>query len=1594
MKKIFTLFFALFMMVFCAKAQYLLQEGFEGSTLPTGWTIIDNDNDGSNWELTGTAEQFSTHTGNGVIVSASYDNDASTALTPDNWLITPAINITSNADLTFWVKGQDPSYASEYYSVYVATANTIAAFTATTPVTSGITTGDWAQQTVNLNSYVGQNIYIAFRHHYCTDMFFLNLDDVEIFAQPTSPTLTVEPTTIDFGTIILSDFESATATVTAYSLTTGITATTMAPFSVSADDITYGTTATIDQNGGTLYVKYTPTAAGNHNGMVTLSSTGATDATITLTGNCVDCAANNITTFPYVYTFNDGIVPPLCWGYDDAAHFGVLTVDEDAGDYAALIGVVDYLITPEIISTSPLNMSIDYLTYAGMNQLNSSSTFRIGYSTTNNNYSSFTWLTPVDAVEATGLFSTYSSIIPAGTKYIAIDVTLIGTFTYGYNSYYNYLFFDNLTLSEINNAEIFASTDDINFGTVQLNNEAIESVSVVGALLTSDITATTVAPFAVSSDGTTYGTTATIAQAGGTLYVKYAPTTVGTDNGTITLSSTGATNVTITLDGNAVDCGNFTLPFSESFEDAECPASCWTIVYGDGDPSINTMIHTADQAAVGSQSFRFSSYSSSSDYTQYLITPALPTGDKSVSFDYKASNSYGETFAVGYSTSSNPTSFTWGDNITATNTDWLTYTSVIPATATYIAIKYASNYQYYLYIDNFQVIEMTSPSLSVSPDALGFTYILGATPEIQTANVIGSVLSGDINIGVTGPFEVSTDGTTFGTTATIAQTVGSGTLYVKYVPTAAGTHTGTVTISTTGATDVTIALDGVAISCDLITTFPYAEDFENTAALECWTIVDANNDSYTFSYYNGQARYRYSSDNPADDWLISPEFTFTGTQIATIDYRSGSSYYSEKFVVAAITGTSTTGAIMLTDTIDVTNSTDETLNINLSSLNGNYRIGIHCVSDADQLYLYVDNFNIIDISTESISVDPTTLTFSSIANVPSNAQTVTVNGFGLTNNIAVSTTAPFEVSADNTTFGTTATLTPTGAVTNGTFYVRYNPTAAGTDNGMVTVTSGAASATVTLTGTAIDCSSASTLPFTEDFEGELSECWLNIDADGDGFSWYSTMGTTVTTHSGDAAYASASYDNPSYTALTPNNWLITPAISIPATGAMLTWWVAAQDANYAAEHYQVMVSTTGTAATDFTSVFEETLSSNEWAQKSVALTSYTNQTIHIAFVHNNCTDMFVMKIDDISVTELSADPTIEVNPTAVAFGNLVTPNTDVATVNVTAYNLTADIAISTAAPYTVSTDGINYNTTATMTQPGGVLYIQYAPIAAGSYNGMVNLTSGTANATITLTGTATEPADCNTPASLPFIEGFEGEDVPDCWTTIDADGDGHDWYVLNNSQSSQGGFVVHSGEGHITSASYASVALTPDNWLITPQIAMGTNGHLSFWAAGQDPSYAAEVFSVYLSTTGPATSDFTVTLLDHQTTTGTMTEYTADLSAYAGQNIYIAFRHHDVTDMFRLNLDDVSITGETSIADVESNNVSVYPNPANNVINVNANSNISNVEVFTIAGQKVGDFTANSTNTAISTANLTNGLYMMKIHTENGVINKKFSVVR
>ncbi|WP_333853698.1 GEVED domain-containing protein [Epilithonimonas sp.] len=168
--------------------QTYFSDNFDDENI-SDWTLYDQDGDGYNWETVNLGTGYT-----GAIASYSYDNASSSALTPNNYIVSPAINLSTatSAILKFKVKAQDPDWAAETYSVYAATTNTVAGFLATTPLltesaaTNGVG-GVFYTKTIDLSAFAGQSqVYIAFRHYNSTDMFSIHIDDVSVEAAPTT----------------------------------------------------------------------------------------------------------------------------------------------------------------------------------------------------------------------------------------------------------------------------------------------------------------------------------------------------------------------------------------------------------------------------------------------------------------------------------------------------------------------------------------------------------------------------------------------------------------------------------------------------------------------------------------------------------------------------------------------------------------------------------------------------------------------------------------------------------------------------------------------------------------------------------------------------------------------------------------------------------------------------------------------------------------------------------------------------------------------------------------------------------------------------------------------------------------------------------------------------------------------------------------------------------------------------------------------------------------------------------------------------------------------------------------------------------------
>ncbi len=201
------------------------------------------------------------------------------------------------------------------------------------------------------------------------------------------------------------------------------------------------------------------------------------------------------------------------------------------------------------------------------------------------------------------------------------------------------------------------------------------------------------------------------------------------------------------------------------------------------------------------------------------------------------------------------------------------------------------------------------------------------------------------------------------------------------------------------------------------------------------------------------------------------------------------------------------------------------------------------------------------------------------------------------------------------------------------------------------------------------------------------------------------------------------------------------------------------------------------------------------------------------------------------------------------------------------------------------------------------------------------------------------------------------------WTNIDADGDGHVWY--HGSEAGNHNYAPipsHSGEGHLMGESWCNAlvqALCPDDYLVSPQrYDIGNSSALSFWACAQDVSYPAEHFGVAISM-GSNTNSSDFTTIQEWTLTaksigsktigrdgrftreGTWYQYSCNLSAYSGQQVWIAIRHFNCCDMAVMCLDDIELSSSSGFSFVNwTENGNVVSTNASYTFTVNSNRNL------------------------------------------------------
>lgn len=966
-------------------------------------------------------------------------------------------------------------------------------------------------------------------------------------------------------------------------------------------------------------------------------------------------------------------------------------------------------------------------------------------------------------------------------------------------------------------------------------------------------------------------------------------------------------------------------PYNEGFESGTAD---WTLIDNDNDGLGWTVVSSPSYNVHGG-----SSCISSASWTENTeaLTPdnwlissqmQIPAGSNLALTWYDAAQDPAypaDSYSVYIATSNTVAAFTATTAVFSTtlSTDTWTMRSVdLSAYAgqnIYVAFRHHNcSDQYVMLIDDISVGVPGAPELTLN----------GPTTIIENTQATFTATCSDANATINWTLQGATPATATGTSVTATWAT-------------AGTYTVQASVQNSNGT-ATQSLTLNVVSCDAITTLPWMDDFESESP--CWQIVDNDNDGTTWNIGventahsgTGSLFCSYASTQ-SDDWAISPAITIPAdaSDINLSWYVAvRSTYFPETYAVYVSTnGTALTSfdsvygevcseGVFVKRSVSLASYAGQTINVAFR-----YR-------STDMYYIYIDDVRIggAELPAEVAISGPVEIVA---------GETATYTASTITSDVTFNWTAEG---------GTPAT--GTGA----TFAVSFAN--AGTYDIVLAATNTVGTVYDTFSVVAIECGTVSEVPWTTDFRNAHSlQCWTPIDANNDGLTWSLYEGVGAVDYS---------FHPELETAVTPDDYLVSPAITLPATGNYeLSFSIAAGNQQYFAEHYSVYVSTGNTVSDFTTELFSETLGQNVY-EHSLSLNAFRGQTIYVAFRHHDCSDQLAIALRSVEIRTMSA-PTVTLQaPASAIVGNSVTLSA--VGENIESYSWT----IEGATPSTATTQSVD------------VVWN-----AAGTYTISLTATNavGTSDASATINVVSCDPI-----SQFPYAVDFEAGSTYDCFTFIDADGDGNGWNTDNYFTSPQG----HNGStGVLNSASYINNvgALTPDNWMFLPAIVVPADGQLnvSWWDKGQDTGYCAEHYAVYVSAQpNTAVASATEPKFEGESKK-TWSQRAFSLSEFAGQTVYIGFRHYNVTDMFMLDIDDILVSTEAvGIAEAEQDAVSVYPNPTTGMLYVDGEGIVS-VEVLDINGRVMMTSTANR----VDISGLSNGIYMVRTVTNNGVSLKK-----
>lgn len=593
----------------------------------------------------------------------------------------------------------------------------------------------------------------------------------------------------------------------------------------------------------------------------------------------------------------------------------------------------------------------------------------------------------------------------------------------------------------------------------------------------------------------------------------------------------------------------------------------------------------------------------------------------------------------------------------------------------------------------------------------------------------------------------------------------------------------------------------------------------------------------------------------------------------------------------------------------------------------------------------------------AITVSTTSLPdFGSVqVNSNSTAQSFTVSGSNLTNDISLTAPSGFEISrSSGSDYKSSLSLTQSGGtVASTTIYVRFKPASTGLKSGNIAIKStGAETKNVTVSGTGTTVSpptiavSTTSLP---DFGGVL----VNSNSSSQSF-----------TVSGSNLSANISLSAPSGFEISKSsgsNYGATLSLTqTSGTVSNTTIYVRFSPTSAGAKSGEISVSSTGVAT------------------KKVAV-SGTGTTV--------------------------SPPTISVSQQSFSFGNVtVNTNSLPQSFTVSGSNLTTNISLSAPTGFEISkSSGSDYRTTLGLTQLGGTvssstIYVRFSPTSTEAKSGDITVSStGATTKKVAVSGTGVRVSDCNLALSsngLEFTSSSGNKTVnvtsnsswivsdDATWITVTPTSGSNNGTltisVSNNSGAERSGIVTVSGCNNTTKTIIVtqsgpcnfSLARSSLDFSASPGGKTFNVTSNSGWTVSEDSSW---ISALPVSSFGNKSISISVTENNGHSRTGVVT--------FSACN-----------QLFYLTVNQVGKI--TSIGDVETNGeIKIYPNPTTGIITIEGLPENKEVEIsiFDINRKLIKKQTSISSVTKMDISDVVSGNYLLII---DDVVDTTFKIIK